>query len=112
MRHVNTDGDAVDVFKVLDKSGGGAVTRDEYGSLSSDEDFDKFDADGNGRLDVREFEALWRAPPEKVYCRNCLNFEEYAKIRLVPTANLGHRFAVDLILISGSCLTLILFNLL
>ena len=27
MRHVNTDNDAVDAFKVLDKSGGGAISR-------------------------------------------------------------------------------------
>ena len=27
MRHVNTDDDAVDAFKVLDKNGGGAINR-------------------------------------------------------------------------------------
>ena len=27
MQHVNTDNDAVDAFKVLDESGGGAISR-------------------------------------------------------------------------------------
>ena len=140
MQHVNTESDAVDAFKVLDESGGGAISRlvvvgqfwivckhqehilrnanrisktlvlfcrQEFKAFSS-EDFDRFDLDNSRTLDMPEFEALWfynPRPPGTDYCRDCLNYDEYAKIRLAPTANGGSR-AKMIVLLSSLSLVL------
>ena len=60
---------------------------------------------------MAEFEALWfynPRPPGTDYCHNCLNYDEYAKIRLIPTANYGARARSDLILVSLSCFVILI----
>ena len=79
--------------------------RQEFKAFSS-EDFDRFDLDNSRTLDMAEFEALWfynprPRPPGTDYCRGCLNYDEYAKIRLAPTANGGSRAKMNVLLLSS-----------
>ena len=84
--------------------------RHEFKAFSS-EDFDRFDLDNSRTLDKAEFEALWfynPRPPGTDYCRGCLNYDEYAKIRLVPTANGGSRAKMNVLLSSLSLVLIII----
>ena len=86
--------------------------RQEFEAFSS-EDFERFDLDNSRTLDMAEFEALWfynPRPPGTVYCRGCLNYDEYAKIRLAPTANGGSRAKMN-VLMSLLSLVLIIISL-